>query len=236
MPFTDQSFSARRWRELLSRPGSRGESTSPELETRQGCCAGSVGIVSYVPGAGTAEICRGRDPMESSAPAGQAGPDLFFAWKLAMNIDVRAFPADYEQAAQEALSDHPRPVWASGRSPGRAGTILEGESGANDMVGIALMTCAATSRTRQCRDRIYVATLWVVGHPPVCQGGASQHHVEGRRHVRIARRRRLVLQQLYLNQATCTFTASAPAGHSSNGNRPDWSSATMASTLACGAA
>src|ERR1022692_4886276 len=56
---------------------------------------------------------------------------------------------------------------------GRAGTILEGESGANDMVGIALMTCAATSRTHQCRDRIYVATLWVVGHPPVCQGGAS---------------------------------------------------------------
>ena len=38
--------------------------------------------------------------MESSAPAGQAGPDLFFAWKLAMNIDVRAFPADYEQAAR----------------------------------------------------------------------------------------------------------------------------------------
>jgi hypothetical protein len=59
--------------------------------------------------------------MESSAPAGQAGPDLFFAWKLAMNIDVRAFPADYEQAAQEALSDHPRPVWASGRSPAAPG-------------------------------------------------------------------------------------------------------------------
>ena len=52
--------------------------------------------------------------MESSAPAGQAGPDLFFAWKLAMNIDVRAFPADYEQAAQEALSDHPRPAQIRG--------------------------------------------------------------------------------------------------------------------------
>lgn len=47
--------------------------------------------------------------MESSAPAGQAGPDLFFAWELAMNIDVRAFSADDEQAAQEALGEHPRP-------------------------------------------------------------------------------------------------------------------------------
>ncbi len=45
--------------------------------------------------------------MESSAPAGQAGPDLFFAWTLATNIDVRAFPADDERAAQEALGEHP---------------------------------------------------------------------------------------------------------------------------------
>jgi hypothetical protein len=47
--------------------------------------------------------------MESCASAGQARPDLFFAWMLAMNIDVRAFPADDEQAAQEALGEHPRP-------------------------------------------------------------------------------------------------------------------------------
>ena len=47
--------------------------------------------------------------MDSSTPAGQTGPDLFFAWKLAMNIDVRAAAADDEQAAQEALDEHPRP-------------------------------------------------------------------------------------------------------------------------------
>lgn len=45
--------------------------------------------------------------MKSSAPASQAGPDLFYAWKLATNIDVRAFPAGDELAAQEALGQHP---------------------------------------------------------------------------------------------------------------------------------
>lgn len=44
------------------------------------------------------------------APAGQAGPDLSFAWKLAMNIDIRAFPAGDEQAAQEALAQYPKPA------------------------------------------------------------------------------------------------------------------------------
>jgi hypothetical protein len=47
--------------------------------------------------------------MESSAPVGQAGPDLFFAWMVAMSIDGRALAADDEQSAQEALSDHPQP-------------------------------------------------------------------------------------------------------------------------------
>lgn len=47
--------------------------------------------------------------MESSAPAGLAGQDLVFARRLARNIDVRVFPADDEQAAQEALGEHPRP-------------------------------------------------------------------------------------------------------------------------------
>jgi len=82
-----------------------------------------------------------------------------------------------------------------------------------------------------CRDRIYVATL--CSWPPARMSGRGRHHVEGRRHVRIARRRRLVLQQLYLYQATCTFTASAPAGHSSNGNPPDWSSATRRNWTSC---
>ena len=52
--------------------------------------------------------------MESSAPAGEVGPDLTFAWKLARNIDVRAFPADDEQVAQEALDEHPRPGQVQG--------------------------------------------------------------------------------------------------------------------------
>jgi len=46
------------------------------------------------------------------APAGQAGPDLSFAWQLAINIDVRAFEAGDERAAQEALSEYPRPARA----------------------------------------------------------------------------------------------------------------------------
>ena len=47
--------------------------------------------------------------MQSSAPAGQADPDLFFAWMVAMSIDVRALAAGDEQAAQEALNEHPQP-------------------------------------------------------------------------------------------------------------------------------
>jgi len=47
--------------------------------------------------------------MKSSAPAGQADPDLFFAWMVAISIDVRALAADDEQSAQEALSEHPQP-------------------------------------------------------------------------------------------------------------------------------
>ena len=47
--------------------------------------------------------------MESSAPAGQAEPDLFFAWMGARSIDVRALAAGDEQSAQEALSEHPQP-------------------------------------------------------------------------------------------------------------------------------
>jgi hypothetical protein len=47
--------------------------------------------------------------MESSAPAGQADPDLLFAWMAAVSIDVRALAADDEQSAQEALSEHPQP-------------------------------------------------------------------------------------------------------------------------------
>lgn len=47
--------------------------------------------------------------MESSAPAGRTDRDLSLAWKLAMNIHVRTFPADDEQAAQRAIGDHPRP-------------------------------------------------------------------------------------------------------------------------------
>lgn len=47
--------------------------------------------------------------MESSAPAGQPDPDLFFAWMAAMSINVRALAADDEQSAQEALSEHPQP-------------------------------------------------------------------------------------------------------------------------------
>jgi hypothetical protein len=37
--------------------------------------------------------------MESSAPAGQADPDLYFAWMVAMSTDVGAFAANDEQAA-----------------------------------------------------------------------------------------------------------------------------------------
>jgi hypothetical protein len=47
--------------------------------------------------------------MESPVPAGQSDPDLFFAWMLAVNTGVRTFPGDDEQAAQQALSEHPRP-------------------------------------------------------------------------------------------------------------------------------
>jgi hypothetical protein len=47
--------------------------------------------------------------VESSAAAGQASRDWLAAWKLAVNIDVRAFPAGDEQAARAALSEHPRP-------------------------------------------------------------------------------------------------------------------------------
>jgi hypothetical protein len=47
--------------------------------------------------------------MESSATAGQANPDLFFAWMVAMSTGVRAFAANDEQAAQGALSEHPQP-------------------------------------------------------------------------------------------------------------------------------
>jgi hypothetical protein len=52
--------------------------------------------------------------VESSAPAGEVGPDLTFAWKLARNIDVRAFPAGDEQVAREALDEHPRPGQVQG--------------------------------------------------------------------------------------------------------------------------
>jgi hypothetical protein len=47
--------------------------------------------------------------MESSAPAGQTDPDLLFAWMVAVSINVRALAANDEQAAQEALSEHPQP-------------------------------------------------------------------------------------------------------------------------------
>jgi hypothetical protein len=47
--------------------------------------------------------------MESPAPSGHPDPDLVFAWTLAMNAGVPAFPGDDEQAAHEALSGHPRP-------------------------------------------------------------------------------------------------------------------------------
>ena len=52
--------------------------------------------------------------MESSARAGRAGPDLFFAWKAAMNIDVRAFAA--------ATSRPPRRRSVSIRSLARSGS------------------------------------------------------------------------------------------------------------------
>lgn len=45
-------------------------------------------------------------------PAGQAGLDLSFAWKLAINIDVRAFEPGDERAAQVALAEYPRPARA----------------------------------------------------------------------------------------------------------------------------
>ena len=52
--------------------------------------------------------------MESPAPAGQSDHDLSLAWRLAKNINVRAFPADGNQAGQQALSEHPRPGWVRG--------------------------------------------------------------------------------------------------------------------------
>jgi hypothetical protein len=57
---------------------------------------------------------RKGNPVGSSAPAGEVGPDLTFAWKLARNIDVRAFPAGDEQVAREALDEHPRPGQVQG--------------------------------------------------------------------------------------------------------------------------
>src|SRR2546429_187729 len=57
---------------------------------------------------------RKGNRVDSPAPAGEVGPDLTFAWKLARNIDVRAFPADDEQVTQEALHEHPRLVRSRG--------------------------------------------------------------------------------------------------------------------------
>ncbi len=78
--------------------------------------------------------------MKSSAPAGQAGPDLSYAWKLATNIDVRAFPAGDEQAAQEALDQHPR--------PGQIGALVQMliEEAEADPAHLRAMAAAARSR------------------------------------------------------------------------------------------
>jgi hypothetical protein len=69
---------------------------------------GNVGTMGYIPRVMLFKGCRGG-LMESSAPAGQAHPDLLFAWMAATSIDVRALAADDEQSAQEALSEHPQP-------------------------------------------------------------------------------------------------------------------------------
>ena len=56
--------------------------------------------------------------MESSAPpgqtSGQADSDLLCAWSSAMNITLPDFSPGDEQAARQALDDHPRPDYIRG--------------------------------------------------------------------------------------------------------------------------
>jgi GNAT superfamily N-acetyltransferase len=84
---------------------SSGQATTPAVSRH------FVGTVSYIPA--SCLWSSGRNPVESSAPSGRASghadPDLLFAWSSAMNIDLRDFPARDEQAARQALDEHPRP-------------------------------------------------------------------------------------------------------------------------------
>jgi hypothetical protein len=81
--------------------------------------------------------------MGSSTLAGQAHPGMFLAWKLAMNIDVGAFPAGDEQAAREALREYPQPD----RTRRLAQMLIE-ELGA-DPAGLQAAASAARSRHRE---------------------------------------------------------------------------------------